>query len=250
MDSQYFDVQAWYRTPLGEMLAGLEDNHTEVILSNLFGYHILQLCGDKNYLSSARVKNKVLITRNANSSLKNKSLLAKASALPIATDSVDIVVLPHTLEISDRPHEVLREVERVLIAEGRIVIMGFNPWSLVGMRRLLSWRSLQFPWCSQFISLPRVTDWLTLLGFEVEECRRHFFIVPFQSRAMMSQHKWVESVGKKIWPFFSGAYILVAKKRVSTITPIRPRWGAHSLVASDAVEVSVRMGNKTQKVKP
>ena len=240
MVSVFAKSQIWYASPLGVMLAEQQEKLIEPVLANVFGYYIIQIYGDQNYLTSARIKNKFVI--EADSGVRfNQSLLAQADVLPIQADSVDAVVLPHTLEISAHPHHVLREVERVLIPEGRVIIMGFNPWGLVGLRRLVSWRSQSFPWCANFYGLSRVADWLSLLGFEVISIERYFFVVPVQRHAVVSQSKWMDPVGHRVWPFFSGAYMLVAKKRVSTMTPIRPRWGPR-LVANGVREVRMRRG--------
>jgi SAM-dependent methyltransferase len=223
MVDRLLDASDWYNTHLGKILASLEKENIGPVLSTLFGYHIIQLCGDQSYISSARVKHAVFIARSQHSLLQEKNLCSSTSSLPIETDSVDVVVLPHTLEISSVPHEVLREVERILIPEGHIVIMGFNPWSLIGLRRFVSFRSQRFPWCVKYFSVSRVSDWLALLGFDVQICNRHFFAVPFQAKRQPKKDGWGERVGQKFWPWFSGAYILLAKKRVSTITLIRSR---------------------------
>jgi len=237
--SFFAESQNWYASPLGEMLAEQQKRRIEPMLSHIFGYHIIQIYGDQDYLTSARIKNKLLIDETDRGALLQPALLAHADALPVQADSVDAVVLPHTLEISAQPHQVLREVERILIPEGQVIIMGFNPWGLVGLRRLVSWRSRFFPWCAAFYPVSRVTDWLTLLGFDVTRVDRYFFVAPLQRSAVVSQRKWVDPLGHRVWPFFSGAYMLMAKKRVSTLTPIRPRWEAR-LMANEVTEVRMR----------
>jgi SAM-dependent methyltransferase len=163
-----------------------------------------------------------------------------ATDLPIATDSLDVVLLPHVLEFADDPHQVLREIDRVLMPEGHVVIFGFNPYSMWGLRRMLTgWRK-QPPWCGHFFSQYRIRDWLALLGFEAVQSRHYFFRPPVQHHATMEHLQFVEGLGH-YWPVLGGAYLVVARKRVTTLTPIRPRWKPKGrLVPGSVAEPSLR----------
>ena len=57
--------------------------------------------------------------------------------LPFEAQSVDLIVMPHTLEFTSDPHRLLREAERVLMPEGQLIILGFNSLSLWGARQSL-----------------------------------------------------------------------------------------------------------------
>ncbi|MBT5229561.1 MAG: methyltransferase domain-containing protein [Methylococcales bacterium] len=228
----------WYTTSLGKMVDEQEKAILEAFLSKRFGYYIVQLNGHRNLIEQARVKRKFVLTREP---YLWATACAEETALPIQTDSVDVALLPHTLEITKDPHQVLREVERILIPEGYVVISGFNPWSLVGARRLLSVKSTEFPWASQFYRLSRVIDWLKLLGFQVDVVERYFFVLPFQQKSVVQQAGWVDALGQKLWPFWSGGYMLLAKKQVSTLTPIKPKWRARMVSSeSEVTETSQR----------
>jgi SAM-dependent methyltransferase len=147
-----------------------------------------------------------------------------AERLAVATDSLDVVLLSHVLEFSEQPHEVLREVDRILIPEGHVIVVGFNPWSLWGLWRLvLGWRK-KAPWCGKFINAVRLRDWLQLLGFDVVQTKGYFYRPPIGRRRVLDKLTFLERLGTRCWPFFSGGYYILAKKRVSTLTPIRPRW--------------------------
>ncbi|MDH5445612.1 MAG: methyltransferase domain-containing protein, partial [Gammaproteobacteria bacterium] len=155
-----------------------------------------------------------------------------------ASDSVDVVVLNHALEFSHNPHQVLREVERVLVPEGHLVIMMFNPWSLWAVNRLLlRWKNTA-PWCGKFISATRSKDWLALLGFEVGQSRGYFFRPALQQMTIMERIGWLEKMGQRFWSIFGGGYMLVAKKKTETMTPIRPKWASRRrrVVAAGLVE--------------
>ncbi len=219
-------LRCWYNRPVGQLLLRQEREQLDGILPTLFGYHIVQVGGllGNDVLSSSRVSNKVLIDPDDGGKTLVSGAYGYPDAIPIATDTVDVVVLPHILEFERDPHQILREVDRVLIAEGHVVVLGFNPWSLWGLWRLLFGRSGKAPWCGDFLSLTRTRDWMALLGFDVVLVQSYFFRPPIQRRGIMSKLAFMEKLGAKLWPRLSGAYVLVAKKRVTTLTPLKPRW--------------------------
>jgi SAM-dependent methyltransferase len=146
--------------------------------------------------------------------------------LPFASQSIDLLVLPHALEFADDPHRVLREVERVLMPEGQVVISGFNPISLWGMRQMVgrSFGSPFLPEAGQFLALPRLKDWLKLLGFEVH--RGHFgcYRPPFSAERWQGRFGFIESAGNRWWPFCGAVYLVHAIKRVPGMRLIGPPW--------------------------
>ena len=145
-------------------------------------------------------------------------------ALPFDASSLDLVVLPHALELARDPHRTLREVERVLVPEGRVLIIGFNPASLWGtrqglgrMRRRLGLgpeHGLFLPRAGEFIGYRRLRDWLRLLSFEVESGRFGCYIPPVTSARWLQRFAWMENAGDRWWPVFGALYYIVAVKRV------------------------------------
>jgi SAM-dependent methyltransferase len=134
------------------------------------------------------------------------------------------VVLPHTLEIARDPHLALREVDRVLMPEGRVVVVGFNPMSLWGLRQKLGrarrrvlrggTRELYLPAAGEFIGFRRLRDWLRLLSFEVEAGRFGCYLPPVESETWMRRFGWMDGAGERWWPPFGAVYFVVAVKRV------------------------------------
>ena len=164
-------------------------------------------------------------------------VIAEPQHLPVASDSVDAVILPHTLDFAPNPHQVLREVERALIPEGRVVIIGFNPFSLWGLwRQFGRWRGA-VPWCANFVSYPRLNDWLTLMGLDIERTDVMEFRPPTRTRRLES----VERVGRRVWPMLAGIYAVRAVKRVSRVTPLQPRWARLRVLPPRQVEPTVRI---------
>lgn len=219
-------LRRWYGRFPGRTLDAREREELEAVLSTLFGYHALQvgcLCA-QDLLSSSRISHRLVMDPDKDDQLP-LGLFAYPDSLPVRSDSLDLVLLPHTLEFERMPHRILREVDRVLIPEGHVVILGFNPWSLWGLfSYMLRWRKQAPPWCARFVSQTRIKDWLALLGFDVIEFKAFFFRPPLAHEGLMRRLQWMERLGAKAWPGFGNVYLLVAKKRITTLTPIKPRW--------------------------
>jgi SAM-dependent methyltransferase len=146
--------------------------------------------------------------------------------LPLATQSIDLVVLPHVLEFAAEPHAILREVDRVMMPEGRLVIVGFNPWSLWGLRSALGFSRDEYPWNGRFLSLLRVKDWLALLGFDVTPGRLIGYAPPFDRAVGAGRFGFMEPAGDRWWAVGGAVYMLQAIKRVRGMRLITPAWMA------------------------
>jgi SAM-dependent methyltransferase len=234
-------LRQWFAEPLGREIWEAERAQLEHVLPNLFGYHILQLgsVGDQGFLSESRILHRVVV----DSGVARADLYALPEALPVLTDSVDVAVLPHTLEFGKDPHGILREVVRCLIAGGHVVVLGFNPWSFWGLRRLVSGGQGKAPWCGRFLSLTQVKDWLSLLGFDTLCVKTFFFRPPLNRSAAMKRLEFMESLGNRGWIGPAGAYVLLARKRVVALTPIRPRWRPRRrLITAGVTEPTARGG--------
>ena len=225
----------WYQTHLGQKVEAREQELLHEVLSNLFGYHLLQMGSIEQleFLANSRVSRRIIMdVCDSARDAATGCFQGRPHAMPVCTDSLDVVVLPHILEFSEQPHEVLREVERTVVPEGHVVVLGFNPLSIWTIWRwLIGWRRL-VPWCGHFIGTTRMKDWLSLLGFEVIATRYYFFRPPFQHETILGKLRFLERVGQRLWPIFGGGYVMLARKHVSTLTPIRPRWKSSRKLAT------------------
>lgn len=233
--------QFWYTSSLGKRLAKSEKAILDKYLPDLFGYFLVQ-CGcpeiknedlAASWLKSSRVSTRYRLDYKQNQGVSCQSYFDQ---LPIKADSTDIVILPHVLEFSSNPHQVLREVERVLIAEGHVVILGFNPWSIWNICRLFLFWTKQAPWNAQFLTAYRITDWLALLGFDVVQRQGYFYKPPLQSEKISKKMGFLEKLGQRFWPNLGAGYVLIARKRVETLTPLRPKWRRHAQVVAGGLE--------------
>ncbi len=221
---QKLDIRQWWETPLGRAFFNQESLEVKRLISGIFGYHIL-LMGEPHFLAclqESTIRHRVWIHPNAKSEADGSALASRFDKLPVISDGVDLVYLAHCLEFIKNPHEVLRETFRILLPEGHLIISGFNPWSLWGIGRWLGGWTKRAPWHGSFISAARMKDWLSLLGFDVMQTSPYFFRPPINHTKFQQKTFWLEKVGRFCWPFGHGGYVILARKRVITLTPIRP----------------------------
>jgi len=219
-------LRQWYKTPLGQAVEAQESQVLGDLLPNIFGYHLLQLSehGFSDYLEQSTIRHRLILDYDNHNLETELNMRCNSHQVPIASDSVDAVLLPHTLDVDHSPHLVLREVDRVLVPEGKVIVVGFNPWSSWGLRHMFNAWGKNTPWNLRFISPFRIKDWLTLLGFEIETVNTFFHRPPLGNPLAIQKLGFIDKLGQKIWPAFGSIYVLVANKKVSTMTPIRPRW--------------------------
>lgn len=245
----------WLKTPAGEYLLDWEQRHLDLAVADIFGFHALQLglpellalranrmphrwlaveappsamppigSSDLDFDDDELARRPIVTDLLAPTGPAAPTLHCHFDALPFDAASLDLVVLPHALELARDPHRTLREVERVLVPEGRALIVGFNPASLWGARQRLgrlrrslgfgSERGLFLPRAGEFIGYRRLRDWLRLLSFEVESGRFGCYIPPVTSAQWLARFSWMERAGDRWWPVFGALYYIVAVKRV------------------------------------
>jgi SAM-dependent methyltransferase len=220
-------LHAWFSRVPGREIAMAQIAQLDRVLPNLFGYHLLQVgrLADLDLLSKSRILNRNVVEIDGYGAGQPYPVVrGSVTALPVESDSVDVVVLPHILEFEAQPHEALRESARVVVPDGHLLICGFNPWSMLGCWRYLKRHQQAAPWRGRFLALTRLRDWLALLGFDVLSQNACFFKPPFSNERVLKRLDFLDRVGRRMPAYFSGAYLLLARKRVTTLTPIRSRW--------------------------
>jgi SAM-dependent methyltransferase len=278
----------WFASPYGQYLFAWEAAQVNKVVSHFFGYHAVQLgLPQLHGLAHSRMRMAAYIVANPallddvkqsttlaqdgihwNRANRTQStapvpptmqpssprtyLLSDYDTLPFADESIDLVILPHAFEFAEDPHALLREVNRVLIPEGRMVVTGFNPLSLLGMRQQLSHLtqglvlpnalhiSPILPRQGQFITLNRVKDWLKVLGMDINQGAIGCYAMPSQHQAIQRQAiqrdikhttSWLEKAGNRWWPMAGAVWLLAATKHRPELRMIKPRWRKKSPVS-------------------
>lgn len=214
-------LQDWFNTEPGRAMLAVERELLQPLLSNSFGYHLLQLGIDPRHClyEDSRVRRKL----RAGPGPGHSELAASCDfdALPFTSDSLDVVIIHHVLEFATNPHAVLREIQRVTLPGGRVFVLGFNPWSLQGVRTLYGRLSGRGIWQNRMLSAHRVSDWMELLGFETEPATYAFHRPPLALSGLpptAPEASWLRRCP-------GGAVFLIsAVKQVASLTPVKPRW--------------------------
>lgn len=258
MSAPIIDFQGWPHTPAGHYLLDWEAAQLDALVADMFGYHAIQLgLPALSALAHNRMPHRWLAAQeslappptpapqaahaDASSSppavphQARPDLVTDFAALPFPAASLDLVVMPHTLEVSADAHATLREVERVLVAQGRVVICGFNPVGLWALREARSrlWTHLTggrwpgrayLPQVGEYLGYWRLRDWLRLLDFEVEVVRFGCYVPAVRSPKWLGRFAWMEALGQRWWPILGSAYVVVAVKRVRGVRLMGSLW--------------------------
>jgi SAM-dependent methyltransferase len=246
----------WFDTASGRYLQLQEQALYDLAVVDLFGFNAVQMgCPQMDLLRNSRIPHRYKSTDFPDASIKT-DLQCCDDFLPFADSSLDLLLLPHRLEFSERPHQTLREAERVMMPEGHLLISGFNPFSLWGLvlvfKNIFSGRcsAKAFPWNSRFIGLTRLKDWLTLLGFEVVSVEICCHIPPFEQERWQRRFSFMDKIGSRWLSFTGGVYFIVAKKRVAGMTALKPSWKTPSLQSSLVPRPTQRKPSQNTAVKP
>ncbi|HUS24297.1 MAG TPA: methyltransferase domain-containing protein [Candidatus Binatia bacterium] len=233
-------LELWLRSPRGRALLALEERELKRVLPDLFGRHLLQVGSwgrDGQLLAACEMLHRAVLGTVGE---LGAQALAAPERLPVQDRSVDAVLLPHCLEFSRSPHRVLGEANRILNERGRLIVLGFSPWSWWAVRQRLGLRYRAFPPGARFVSVGRLCDWLELLDFEVTEVRRYGVGFPW-TQPVADTARGVE----RWFGVWSEGYLLVAKKRVIPLTlvgrtqksAVRPLLGGITLPGGSATRV-------------
>ena len=236
-DKSILAIIEWFQSPPGQYILQWEQTQLDQVVADIFGFHALQLGLPE--LDALRSNRMPFVLYAADHTIDRSvdwlqpghvnmqtTLVTSYEALPFASQALDLIVMPHVLEFSVDPHQVLREVERVLMPEGHVVLTGFNPFSLWGLRQYGLRGLMQpiLPRAQQFIALPRIKDWLKLLGFEVQRGRFGCYRLPCHQKQSMARGVWLEKAGERWWAIAGAVYLLSAIKRQHGMRLIGPAW--------------------------
>ncbi len=249
MTTYSHELLNWFQSPLGQHLLNSEMVHLQPILPHLFGFYLLQIgnIGQGQLLNSSRIIHRYLLDNPIGPPFDNSysTLCAHPHQLPFAQDSIDVILLPHLLDYAEQPYLILEEVKRVLLPEGHLIILGFNKLSLWELTRWLPGRSQILPNKLSY-SYP-LREWLTSLNLEVIHHTSFFLACSLSKRLQNSLTNnstyststqdlpWLEKFAERWLYRFGAVYLLVVKKRITALTPIRPKWQVQKNLITEAV---------------
>ncbi len=212
-------LSGWLSTAQGSYVLGWELAQYDSAVDDVFGFRAVQVgLPEVDFLRQNRIPFRFTLALEPGA-----GIAADPLQLPLASQSVDLIILPHVLESHENPHEVLREAERVLRPEGQIVISGFNSASLWRLRQVFSFDRAP-PWDAQYIGLLRLREWLRLLGFEINGGMFGCYAPPFRQQRWLERFAFMEKAGARWWPIAGGIYVVRAVKRVHGMRLVTPAW--------------------------
>lgn len=216
-------IRQWFDSPLGSQVVATEQTVLDQLLPGFFGYHLLQLSIQKRPLYDASPVRHCFGMGLAGGDAG--PFVGQATQLPFESDSMDVVLLHHLLDFYDSPQQILREVARVSIPMGHVVIVGFNPMSLWGLCKPVGKMRGNVPWIGRFIRPGRLMDWLNLLNFKIDRAHYGVYGLPINRAPFIGElPDYSQGLSRKSNLPFGAIYIIVARKHVGSMTPIKPVW--------------------------
>lgn len=224
---------SWFDSRRGAYLLRQERAALAEVLPTIFGFFMVQVgnWGPPGSLLQASVIREHFVCGAGDSD--GAQVQAQPEYLPFASDSVDAVLLPHTLERCADPHRLLREVERMLAGEGHLIVLGFHRWGLWAL-----WPSPQerVPWAGKYMRVGQVREWLEVLGFETLRVRHYLYRPPLADAALVRS----AFLDRLRWRISASGYVLVARKRVFAVTPLRLKRAAPKRRFADIANPTAR----------
>ena len=217
---------AWYTHEVGDLFLQVEKKQLEYALSQIYGFHLVEIAQPNfaHLVNTSPISHRVFITEGDAQVWPCSLLRSSQIHLPLLNDSIDAIVLPHALESTIDPHQLLRETYRALIPEGHVVITGFNPMSTWGMWYYGARKLKGLPATERLYTISKIAEWLMLLNFQIITKEYFYYRPPILNSKIRKNLKFVESLGPRYWPLFGGGYLIVAVKRLARMKPIIPKW--------------------------
>lgn len=216
-------LSQWYRTPQGREVLKAESKAVQPLLEKLFGYHILQVgfSEEHSLIKDSPVGHKIIFSPNYRAGVRHA--VADNEELPLASDSIDVIVVHHALDFTEDSHRLLREMTRVLRPGGHMIVVGFNPYSSWGLWKIFRRKTIA-PWRGRFISKRRVMDWLRLLDLEIDSVSYGLHFLPWKFSRLLKSAQKIEAFGRKVNSPIGGAYYIHCVNQHTPVTPILQRW--------------------------
>lgn len=228
----------WFDSSLGREILTQQLALAQPLVERLFGYHLMQagVTSAIDFSACSRINHRFRLGATPE---QGGAALVEFEQLPLPSESIDVVLLHHLLDFSSHPHQVLREAARVMIPGGHLVLIGFNPFSLLGLSRLLFSGGAHQR--GNQLRAARLADWMNLLDLQANTVERGFFRLPLQQGELLAKTTWMERAGARWHLPWGGFYIIVARKEVARMRTIKLNWRGERKPSLTAVPSSPRV---------
>ena len=235
-------MNTWYRKQPGAWLMSLERFQMTTLLAKIKGKYLMQMGGPPDLLLDADSPMHFRFYVSAETPEKGTACIqADFCELPIEPDSLDVVLLIHVLEFSEYPVQALEEAYQSLTPGGRLIIVGFNPWSLWGLTKIVK-QEKTLPWQGKFWSRAQVRQWLRSYDCKIETYKTFCFRSPRTKVQSRKSSTFFETLGQLCCPGMGGVYLITAKKKVYAPLEQRSyRWKKHMLIRRRLVQPTTRI---------
>jgi SAM-dependent methyltransferase len=235
-------LDRWYEQPLGAAFAQIQKNEIKALLPQLRGNRLLYLGLNPGVDLKAEEIASYYVSLTSDVALEQAEpfVVGAYHALPFLPDSIDVVLMNQVLEFESNLKHVLEEIHRILTAEGKVMIMGFNAFSLWGLIHFLKRRRDTLPWRGEFHTPFELKHALLNLKFDILVNKTFFFRPPIQNSYLLNHLKWFEKLGPFLLPQFGAGYLLIAQKKVIGLTPLRSRWQFSESVPERTIKSAAR----------
>ncbi len=235
-------MDLWYQSLLGSELLLAERAELDKFLPQFFGGQLLQVGGPSEaYLfEKSPIWHKIRYSPESAPVFRGPSVQGKLGQWPFLPESIDVILLPHVLEFTDKPEQILQQSQLTLTPEGHLLILGFNPFSLWGLMKCIRGHKT-LPWRGYFNPAWRVRSWLLKQGFDIEEKRTLFFRPPFASKTWLHRLLAFEVIGRLLWSNCGAVYLIIAKKRVVPLIPVKTSFWRRRTAFQGSLERTARV---------
>lgn len=234
----YLDLEQWYETPLGRYIYAAEAEWLAEHLKQCFGYYLLQLGGSHSLkaLHPSPIRHHIWCIPAHHNDNHETTICCDFEQLPLAPQSIDAFVLPHTLELWSDPKAIIDAAAGALIPEGTMLILGFNPVGIFSpAKQLLAWRHHSLPWGLKWQRIGRVRSWLEEADCEVESIKTFLFSFSPTILGNVRNQRLLEALGQSVCPTWGGVYLILARKHMVRLTPLKLKWSERALVNKEPI---------------
>ncbi len=247
--SRDLNYTQWFQTPLGQYVLSWEQERFDFLVRDIFGCKAWQVgFGEWNFLRKSQISFKAYIDNVFASEMLDfwkNCIITEFEIMPFESQSLDLFLLPHIFERAENPYAVLKEIARILAPDGRILISGFNPWSLWGLKKIIYCGKFSFPFSTKLVPISKLRHWLRLLSFDLNMICFGCYAPACMTEKWIKRWGFMESIGTDFWYWFGAVYLILATKRVVELPLIKSSWKSRIQQRSSGTGTSIAINQSS-----